>query len=317
MNKKTMMYMAEQYLDHRRSLGFKLRVEGRQVLAFAAYADKVSPQGPLTTELALKWARLPEAAASLHWARRLEVVRCFAKYLAVFEPETEIPPGKLLGTAHRRQEPYIYSEEQIRSLVQGAHSLPPRNGLRPKTYAVLFGLLACSGLRISEALKLGQEDVDLAEGLLQINESKSHKSRLVPLHPTAVTELKKYEQFRQGRFPHPKIPAFFLGERGMPLCYSTVRHTFTRLREQLGWRPLENGRHPRIHDLRHSFACRRLLQWHQNGVNVQYAISVLSTYLGHAKVSDTYWYLSATPELLGVCAGRFERFAQKGDGEPS
>ena len=234
MSQKSMTAMAEQYLAYRRSLGFKLQTEGRQVTAYAAYAESIGHKGPLTTELALQWARLPRERTPLYWARRLEVVRCFARYLAVFDPATEIPPTKLLGSAHRRPEPYIYSEEEIRGLINAARGLAPRNGLRPQTYAALFGLLACSGARISEALNLEQDDVDLERGLLQVVMSKGQKSRLVPLHPTAVRALKRYVGCRQRLHPAPQIPSFFLGERGAPLRYSTVRSTFKMLRNQLG-----------------------------------------------------------------------------------
>lgn len=165
MNKPTSLTaLAQQYLKYRRDLGFQLKIEGEQVLAFAAYADSSGHKGAISTELALKWARLPEGVSTLYHARRLEVVRCFAKYAAIFDEATEIPAKGLLGKAHRRVQPHIYSEAEIRKLMQAASGLSPTRGLRPQTYVALFGLLASTGLRISEALRLNRNDVDWEEG---------------------------------------------------------------------------------------------------------------------------------------------------------
>jgi integrase len=183
---KTMVNQVNEYLAYRRKLGFQLKIEGGQLLNFAKYADNSGHVGPVTTELILRWARLPGKASHLYQARRVEVVRCFAKYQAIFSPKTEIPPPRILGPAHRRTEPYIYSQQQISALLKACTQLKPVDGLRPHTYATLFGLIACTGLRISEALKLSREDVDLVNGVLSISESKFHKSRLVPLHPSAL-----------------------------------------------------------------------------------------------------------------------------------
>lgn len=309
----TMLHRAEKYLAYRRDLGFQLRSEGRLLRNFARYADAQGYRGPLTTELAVRWARLPDTSAPLYWARRLEVVRCFARYLAISEPRTEIPAQGLLGSAHRRTPPYIYEETEITAMLRAARALRPSNGLRPRTYATLLGLLASAGLRISEPLRLARSDFDTRRDLLAINETKFHKSRLVPLHPSTAQALRDYAAFRDGVHPHPQADTFFVTDRGTPLRYSTVRQTFRRLcRTSLPVRT--NGRMPRLHDLRHTFACRRLLRWYEEGADVQHAVAALSTYLGHGKVSDTYWYLTATPELLGQAAARFEPFADPQQG---
>lgn len=314
-HQKTMSEWAQEYLAYRRALGSALRIEGAQLLKFAAYADALEHTGPLTVELALQWARLPKHADPLYWARRLEVVRGLARYLSLFDPATEIPPAKLLGAAHRRNQPHVYSDDELHALLRGAASLSPANGLRPQTYTALFGLLACTGLRISEALRLDQTDTDLDAGILTVRLTKFRKSRLVPLHPSAAEALRQYAACRDAYHPVSHSPAFFIGEVGNRLVYSTVRHAFNQVRSQLQWPPGANGRRPRIHDLRHTFACRRLLTWCQAGIDVNQAMAALSTYLGHAKASDTYWYLTATPELLGVGAERFEVFAQMHKGE--
>ncbi len=309
-----MLKQAQEYLAYRRKLGFKLRTEGYLLLTFARFADQIKHRGAITTELALQWARLPENTTPLYQARRLEVVRCFAKYRAIFDPNTQIPPDGILGPAHRRTQPYIYSDQQIAQLLRATAKLSPIGGLRPRTYGTLFGLLACSGLRISEALALTRRDVDLERQTLIIRESKFHKSRLVPLHPSACRSLLKYAQFRDRRWQMPMTPAFFLGEHGTALNYSTVETTFSNLRNGLGWALPRGRRRPRIHDLRHTFACRRLLKWHKEGRDIEHAVAALSTYLGHAKVTHTYWYLTGIPELFAVTAKNFERFTRSMQG---
>jgi integrase len=312
-----MVNLVEEYLEYRRRLGYRLRIEGQMLLGFAHYADRSGHRGPLTTELAARWARLPAEAAPLYQARRLEVVRCFARHRAIFDPATEIPPEGLLGSAHRRIAPHIYSEAELSTLLAAARRLPPSDGLRPRTYATLIGLLICTGLRISEALKLSLRDVDSGQGTLTIRESKFHKSRLVPLHPSVVQPLCEYGRHRDRCHPIPQTDAFFVSDRGTTLAASTVRHTFQKLRKDLPDAPQAGARAPRIHDLRHTFACRRLLRWYADGTDLGHAVAALSTYLGHAKVSDTYWYLTGIPELLDLATGRFERFTSPDHGGPS
>ena len=308
--RKTMITQVKEYISYKRSLGFKLHIEAGQLLNFAKYADKLNHTGPITTELILKWAHLPQKASRLYQARRVEVVRCFAKYRAIFSPKTEIPPPRILGPAHCRTEPYIYSQRQISALLKTCTQLKPIDGLRPRTYATLFGLIACAGLRISEALKLSCDDVDLVNGIVSIAETKFHKSRLVPLDSSASKALRKYAKFRDQYHPLTKSKRFFLSETGNSLPYSTVNNNFRMLRKKLGW-CIEGKRPPRIQDMRHTFACRRLLLWYEEGVDINHVLYSLSTYLGHVKVSDTYWYLTGTPELFAVAVKKFETFALK------
>jgi len=306
--RKTMVAQVKQYVSYRRKLGYKLRTEAGQLLNFAKYADSSGHTGPITTELILRWARLPENVSLLYQARRVEVVRCFAKYQSIFFPKTEIPPPRILGPAHRRTEPYIYSQQQISALLKACTQLAPVDGLRPCTYAALFGLIACTGLRISEALTLSRDDVDFTNGVILIAETKFHKSRLVPLRPSALKALDKYAKFRDQYHPIAESKNFFLSETSQSLPYSTVNHNFKLLRERLGW-CTEDKRPPRIQDMRHTFACRRLLLWYEQGVDINHAIYSLSTYLGHVKVTDTYWYLTGIPELFAVAGSKFEKFA--------
>jgi integrase len=221
---------------------------------------------------------------------------------------------------HYRLQPHIYSQRQLRELVRAAARLRPTYRLRPLTYSTLFGLLASTGIRISEALDLDKDHVDLAHGILRIEQTKFRKCRFVPLHPTVTRAMRRYARERDLDQHLRSSDAFFIGRHGAALPYSTVRGTFRRLCAQLGWRSNGMLPRPRIHDMRHSFASRRLLTWYQQGVNVDQKIAALSTYLGHGKVTDTYWYLTGTPELLATAGGRFERFAAQpagGDYEKS
>jgi integrase len=312
-----MVARAEEYLVHRRSLGYQLRIEGGQLLRFAEYADKIRHRGPLTIDLAVRWARLPKNASPLYRARRLEVVRPFARYLAASDPRTEIPPERMLGPAHRWPQPYIYTPQEVRKLIKAARRLEPREGLRPRSFVALIGLQASTGLRTCEAFRLTREDVDLHKGLMTIRETKFKKSRLVPLHPLTSRSLFRYVRFRNRYCPAPRSNAFLLTERGTSLGGSTVYRAFRRLCRQAGLRPRNGTRRPRLYDLRHTFACRTLLRWHCEGKDVNYWLPALSTYLGHEQVSHTYWYLTGIPELFAITAVKYERYAHSRIGDQS
>lgn len=295
------------YLSARRALGYELRIEGEQLRRFAQFAEERRHRGALTLELALAWANAPERQSAIGPARRLEPLRPFAEYCALFEPETEVPPPRLLGPAHRRITPYIYSDADITAMLDAARQLGPCDGLRPVTMRCLLGLLAATGLRISEALSLHRDDVDLDPGLLTVRVSKFRKSRLVPLHPTAREALADYACVRDRCIAQPADPMFFLFDNGRAVNDAQARYAFGQIRSSLGWDRLPGGRRPRLYDLRHAFACKRLLGWYAEGVDVQWAIPHLATYLGHCKVSDTYWYLTGIPELMAIAAARLER----------
>jgi integrase len=311
MTRRRMIHLAKDYLAYRRDLGFELRKKGPLLLQFAAYVDRAGHRGPLTTELAVRWARLPAQASPMRWALRLDVVRGFARYLAILDPATEVPPRGLLGPAYRRVTPHIYSEAEVSALLAAARRLRPHHGLRPHTYATYFGLLACTGLRGCEARRLTQSDVAWEQDLLTVRATKFRKTRLVPLAPTTTQALRSYAQLRDHFHPLRQSDAFFVTRHGTPLSATVVQGTFEKLRDQLAWSARSGNRAPRIHDLRHTFACRRLLQWYQDGVAVDAVIDALSTYLGHADVTNTYWYLTGVPELLELAVARFEAYAKR------
>lgn len=305
----TMVARAEKYLAHRRALGFELESTGTVLLDFARFVDSIGHDGPLTTELMLRWATRSMDHSIRYRAARLSIVRGFAQHLATEDERGEVPDMRLLASGFRRKQPHIYTDRQLSQLVAAAAHLSPTYPLRPHTYAAFFGLLASTGLRVSEAIGLQSDDVDLRAGVLIIKETKFRKSRLVPMHASVVQALVRYAA-RRNRDPDARSArSFFVGAHGKALPYSTVRCTFRRICRRLGWRSNGMLPRPRIHDLRHSFACRRLLRWYRRGVDVDGAIASLSTYLGHGKVTDTYWYLSGTAELLSLVGRRFERFA--------
>jgi len=298
--KRSMRARVRAYLEHRRALGFKLLVEGRMLEAFGRFSDRRGHRGPLTKEVAVRWAALPRRSDRLYRARRLEVVRTFARHQSALEPGTQIPPRHLFGPAHRRPHPRQFSPEEIEELMRRATRLA--GSLRPHTFRTLIGLLVCSGLRVSEALRLKVEDVDFAERALTIRESKYRKTRLVPLHSTAVIPLQRYHDRRRRLFPLSET--FFVSEAGTPLPLRTADGTFARLREGIG----QDQRPPRLQDCRHHFTCQVLLRWQRSPQGVVHRVDILSRYLGHSHVTDTYWYLSALPQMMAHATRSFARY---------
>jgi integrase len=272
------------------------------LLDFGRYADRVGHRGALTLDLALRWARLPAQADSGYWARRLQVVRCLAKYLALFDPQTVVPPNGILGRAFVRKVPHIYSSGELAQLLRAARRLPPSDSLRSHTYFTLIGLMACTGLRLGEALRLGVDDVDLRAGIITVRHSKLHEVRLLPLHATTLKQLLRYH--RRRRACAPKAKTFFVSHRSTPLKTVTVEDTFRRLVAKFKCRG--SRLHPRIMDLRHTFACRVLIKWSRRQQDLDHHLLLLMHYLGHSKIRHTYWYLTGVPELLRQAAAAFE-----------
>ena len=309
--------LVDEYLTARRGLGFDLETAEGYLRAFASHADRIGHSGSVTIELAVQWARSSRSTNPAQAARRLAVVRQFARYRALFDPATEVPPAGLLGRIPRRSTPHIYTEAELAALLQQASCLLPRHGLRPVTYVAYFALLASTGLRLSEACRLTTDDADLVNGFLTIRETKFHKSRLVALHPTTTQGLARYAERRDACLAAPRSEYFFRTEHSPRLTPTAVGKTFRRMRRRLDWSGLGRTRQPRIHDLRHSFITRRLLRWYQDGADVDRKMLALATYVGHAKVTDTYWYCTAVPELLACTSQRFERFAHRALERPS
>ena len=289
----------EDYLRLRRSLGFKLEFPGLVLPSLVTYLEAAGAAA-ITAELAVAWAGLPRGVLPITWAHRLGAARGFARYLKAIDPATEIPPAGIWPSVSPRPRPWIWAETDIRRLLSAARTLRPP--LRAATYETLFGLLAAAGMRLGEAIKLERADADLADGVLTIRDGKFGISRLVPLHPGVTAALREYTACRDRLLPRPATTKFFISTAGTPLRTSGVDHTFAQLTTALGLRT--RARRPRIHDLRHSFAVRQLLQWHREGADVRARMPVLSAYLGHVSPAGTYWYLEAVPELMELAAAR-------------
>ena len=296
----------EEYVAYRRGLGFGLKSAHRMLMDFARHSKSVGHEGPIKAELAVQWALCSGSTDPSYAARRLTVVRHFARHLALSDPDTEIPALGLLEGTSSRKPPHIYSDAEIASLLREASLLHPCGGVSPKSYVTCFSLLSATGLRVSEACRLTSKDVDLAQGLITVRESKFRKSRLVPLHPTTTKALAQYKADR-GATPSG---SFFRTDRAPTLQTKAVQKCFSRLRDRLDWTHDGRTRRPRIHDLRHTFAVRCLLRWYQQGADIDRKILALATYLGHTHVRYTYWYLSAVPELMAIASQRFEHFAR-------
>ena len=293
----------QDYLSLRRALGYKLEAEGRLLADFAGYAER-SGIGTVTVSVAVAWAALPATADPVWVAKRLGIVRGFARYLATVDAAAEIPPTDLLPARTRRSTPYLYSDADVTALMAAARALP--NPLKSATFETLIGLLAATGLRGGEAMRLNRGDLDRAHGLLTVHATKFGKSRQLHLHPTTVHALHRYAARRDRLCPRPATASIFVSTTGTRLCHAVLQPTFRMLVEHAGIG--QDGRLPRphVHGLRHSFAVKTLLGWYRDGQDVQARLPALSTYLGHVDPGSTYWYLSAAPELLALAADRLQ-----------
>ena len=313
--RRSLQARIDDYLAERRRQGFRLRSRDTFLAGFARFVAAKRHRGPLTAELMVEWVR---GGKNGHgdmgtWASRWGRLRHFLRYLQQFEPDTEIPEASLFGPEPGRVAPHIYHDEEILDLLTAAHTLGPAGSLRPFTYETLFGLMASTGVRVSEAVHLRDADVDLKCGMLTIRQTKFAKSRQLPIHPSTVKALARYRRQREKHLPTTADMPFLISSRGrrlgLPLGERQAHRVFTGLRDGLGW--INRGGHeaPRLHDLRHTFAVQRLVRWYADGVEVDQKMLALSTYMGHAEIFYTYWYLTAVPELMAITAGRFEQFA--------
>ncbi|MDK1039650.1 MAG: tyrosine-type recombinase/integrase [Actinomycetota bacterium] len=297
----------EEYLAIRRSLGFKLTGLAYRLRNFVDFAEREGVSY-ITTELALRWAQLPTQVQPATWAARLASVRRFAAWLSATDLRTQVPPEGLLPHQHRRTPPYIYSDDEISRIVRAAGELSSAKGLRARTYSTLFGLLAVTGMRVSEALSLDCTDVDFEARVLTIRGTKFGKTRLVPVHPSTCDALRAYRRERDQIVPASLTRGFFVSERATRITRSATHATFVKVSREIGLRAPDQsrslGRRPRLHDMRHRLAVRTLIDWYRAGLDVERELPKLATYLGHAHVHSTYWYLEAVPELLALASER-------------
>jgi integrase len=291
--------LLERYLTVRKGLGYKYERQTRRLADFVTFMEKHKAT-TITTKLAMDWAMLPpERRAS--WAIRLNDVRGFARHAASFDPRTEVPPVHILP-GHKRAKPYVYSDAEIDALLTAALALPPEDGLNRWTYYTLFGLIVVTGMHLGEAMNLERDAVDLGAGVLTVRLTKFGKSRLVPLHLTTCDALRSYAARRDARRGPRCGPTFFLNEHGRRLRAEAIHRVFLRLSREIGLRRHGDRTGPRIHDFRHRYATKTLLNWYCAGKDVEQQLPALSTYLGHTNMSDTYWYLSAVPGLMQEAA---------------
>lgn len=298
----------QDYLADRRRLGYGMN--DTELQRFARYADERGHEGPLDAGCQISWARQHvRRATSGTGTRRLQTLRPFVRYYKQFEPDSIVVDPSILGPSRNRPTPHIYTPEELEELILAAAQLKRSDSLRPATYSTLLGLLAATGMRRAEALNLRDDDVEADATRLVIRRTKYRKSRQLPLHPSTTQALLLYRQQRDQCWSRTKMQPFFVGRAGTGLCGDTLHAVFSGLRQSLGWRARGDHPQPRIHDLRHTFAVRRVQQWHEHGVPVAQAMFWLCTYLGHAKISDTYWYLTGVPELMAIAGRNFEAFA--------
>lgn len=313
MNLESLADMLNSYLTTREAIGLKDRRHRKLLEDFLQHVSKEQPAGPIPAQLVVDWACStphPDAIASQSF--RFRIARAFLIYVKTVVPETEIPPDRYLRAQHRPT-PCLFSLDNILRLIDSAGDLRSRGSLRPHTYRTIIGLLACTGLRASEAVGLRISDVqlDLDPPVLHIFETKFRKSRLVPLHSTTAEVLRHYKKLRsEGRVVQPTAP-FFVSAKGAPVPYYTLKNLFARLVKRVGVAAADHQRSPSLHSLRHSFAVQRLTIWYQEGRDVRSLAPNLSVYMGHAHLSASYWYLSASPDLLNAAADRFCVYTRK------
>jgi integrase/recombinase XerD len=302
----TLQKAVQDYLAMRRALGYQLLNAGPALADFVSFLRR-KRTSHITIQMAVKWAQKAGAQPAT-WKNRLALVRGFARYRSATDPRTEVPPPRLLPFRAKRATPYLYTDDEVRLLLNACLRLSPNDALRKWTYHGLLGLLAVSGMRLSEVLSLRLGDVDLANAVLTVRGTKFGKSRLVPIHDSTRRVLMRYRSRRDHYLKGcPASDFFFVTTRGTRLDKNNVRGTFHVLSRQIGLRGESNRHGPRLHDFRHRFAIRTLLRWYRSGQNVEQRLPVLSTYLGHVRPDDTYWYLTACPELMGQAVKRLER----------
>jgi integrase len=305
----TLREALQEYLVLRRSLGYKMHDAGLMLPRFVSFMEERRAQY-ITARLALEWVQRGKAVQPAEWARRLCFVRGFARYRSAVDPRTEVPPPELLPYRSTRAHPYLYTEQEVQRLLDEALKLPtrwPSTPLRPWVFHCLLGLLSVTGMRISEALDLKLDDVDLNEGVLTIHAAKLGRSRLVPLHPSTCAVLAAYLKRREQFLGNRGTGHVFVSNRGTRLDLGRVHRAFYALSRRTGLRARGVSKGPRLHDFRHRFAVEVLTRWYESGEDPARRLPLLSTYLGHVYVAGTYWYLSSRPELMAQAMTRLER----------
>lgn len=309
LNENLLTRQVEEYISYKQSLGYKIKIESEELRRFAAYTRNIGYEGSLTSELSVQWATLKNNYSQFYKARRLEILHTFAKYVFAFDSCAQIPQTGVFGKCHCRVSPYIYTDKEVSLLINEAGKLFSPDGIRSYTVSTAIGLLRSTGLRVSELTSLKNEDVNLIEGYLFIRSSKFKKDRIVSLHPSVTSELTKYRDFTNKKLGIKKgAPYFFVSSYGHKFNTRSFEYAFQLIRSVIVTSDTrkQNVRKPRLSDFRHTFACETIRCWLEVGEDVNQKLYLLSTYMGHVKPEDTYWYHSATPKLLAVSCNRYE-----------
>lgn len=315
MNNNLISRQIEEYISYKKALGYQIKIESQELRRFAAYTVSIGYEGSLTKDVAFQWATLKPDYSRWYMARRMETIRTFAKYICVLDPMAQMPPKGMFGKCHGRTTPYIFTEQELCILMQAAMDLSAPDGLRCKTVPTAIGLLWSTGMRPNEVCQLmdDDDDVDLNNGLITIRETKFSKSRIIPIHETATSKLRSYINDREKLRKDYSDRHFLITTGSRKLVLRNFENALKVIRDQILIDKNEwNRRPPRIYDIRHTFACNTLLRWLKNGINIDRKIIYLSTYLGHLKVEDTYWYLTGTPEILQLTSRSFEKHFYEG-----
>jgi integrase len=299
--------LVTEYLEHRKRFGNDLTRNSYVLYLFAKHLDEIKFKGHLTSLVQIEWLKNLEGKTSFNRARKLVMLRQFARYLSIFDPKTELPQSGFFGKAQPNFKPHIFSDNELKLVFSTLRKVLKCEGsFSLVTYEYAFGLILACGLRASEVTNLFVDDVDFKNGLLRIVESKFKKTRLVPIDPTVVNALRDYKTMRDMTFPRCKATTFFVLKGNHPFTYSGMQSVFFKIKTKLGWR---SNNQRRVHDLRHTFVVKRLIEWHRKGIDSEKKIAALSVYLGHAKVTDTYRYFHFTPELMDIISIRFEKLS--------
>jgi integrase/recombinase XerD len=303
----TLRKHANEYINLRRKLGYKLYKSEIFLNSYITFLENENISF-ITVKSAINWAKKTKDSSSYYWHSRLSVIRKFSYYVNAIDKRNEIPPLRLLSCRYQRSKPYIYNDNEILKLLNASLLLKSDQGIRSQIYYAIFGLLAVTGLRISELTSLVINDVDFIQGHLIVRKTKKRNARIIPVHKSTLQILSRYLCFRYKIKAQNKSFNFFISEEGTNITNFTVRSTFIKLSRKIGFRKSTDSFGPRLHDFRHTFAVNTIIQWYKENADVDAKIPILSTYLGHVKPSDTYWYLSFVPELVALTGKRFEKY---------
>lgn len=305
MNENRISRQLIEYLEYKHSLGFKLEHEEGILKNFVRYTLEYNYDGPLRKEIVLQWISNGKPSDKTR-GRKIEVIRPFSKYAATFDDQAEAIYDLIYKNVHDRPTPYIYTEEEVLQLMKRCKTLYSPDGIRAKTIEAIIGLLWSTGLRPSEPIRLIISDVDLRNGVLRIQNTKYSKERFVPITESVVQKLTDYKSWIERKIGIRSLDdAFFYNTGGIPINLRSVENAFKLIRRSINADPI-GYKNVRLYDFRHTMACNTIQRWTEQGVDVNNNLHVLSTYLGHVKPADTYWYLSATPEMLELCCSKYE-----------